>query len=78
VGDIREKTREKRESFDSVQALCVFFVLEIKQCVLFYLSVSKPPPVASPTNNWYQNLVRQKQRGFWGYIRIFKFVKNKF
>ena len=77
MGDIREKTREKRESFDSVQALCVSYFLEIKQFVLFYLSVSKPPPVASPTNNWYQSLVRQKQRGFWGYIRIFKFVENK-
>uniref|UniRef100_A0A6N2LKF7 Protein kinase domain-containing protein n=1 Tax=Salix viminalis TaxID=40686 RepID=A0A6N2LKF7_SALVM len=38
----------------------------------FHFVVSKPPPVASPTNNWYQSLVRQKQRGFWGYIRIFK------
>ena len=29
---------------------CKFIVVEIKQCVLSPLSVSKPPPVVSSTN----------------------------
>jgi len=31
---------------------CKLLIVEIKQCVLSPLSVSKPPPVVSPTNNW--------------------------
>jgi hypothetical protein len=54
------------------------FIVEIKLCVLSSLSVSKPPPVVSPTNNWYQSPVRRKTEAFLGYIRIFKVVKNTF
>jgi len=55
-----------------------FLFLEIKQCVLSPPSVSKPPPVVSPTNNWYQSPVRQKTEVFLGDIWIFKVVKNTF
>jgi hypothetical protein len=52
--------------------------VEIKQCVLSPPSVSKPPPVVSPTNNWYQSPVRQKTEVFWEISEFFKVVKNKF
>jgi len=34
----------------SFSSCCKLFVLEIKQFVLYSLSVSKTPPVVSPTN----------------------------
>ena len=44
-------TREKeRVCIKSFCLFCKFIVVEIKQCVLSPLSVSKPPPVVSPTN----------------------------
>ena len=68
--------RDKRETLERKQKACIksfclfckFLVVEIKQCVLSPLSVSKPPPVVSPTNNWYQCLVRQKTEALLGYI----------
>ena len=53
-------------------------IIEIKQCVLFPLSVSKPPLVAPPTNNWYQSPVRQKTEEFWGISKFSKLSKTSF
>ena len=46
--NIREKERVCIVSF---YVIVKFGFIEIKQCVLSPLSVSKPPPVVSPTNN---------------------------
>jgi hypothetical protein len=48
----KETLERKREGVYSklLFNLCKLFIVEIKQCVLYPLSVSKPPPVASPTN----------------------------
>jgi hypothetical protein len=73
VERVERNTREKERA-----CIVSFLFLEIKQCVLSPPSVSKPPPVVSPTNNWYQSPVRQKTEVFLGDIRIFKVVKNKF
>ena len=48
VRNIREKERVCIVSFLLIVS---FGFIEIKQCVLSPLSVSKPPPVAPPTNN---------------------------
>jgi hypothetical protein len=58
--------------------LCKPFIVEIKQCVLSPLSVSKPPPVVSPTNNWYQSLVRHKTQVFWEIPEFSKLSKTIF
>ena len=79
VERIERNTREKREGvYCKLLCVCKLLVLVIKQCVLSPPSVSKPPPVVSPTNNWYQSPVRQKTEVFLGDIRIFKVVLNKF
>jgi len=62
----------------SLYLLCKFFVVEIKPCVLSPLSVSKPPPVVSPTNNWYQSPVRQKTEEFWDIPEFSKLSKTHF
>jgi hypothetical protein len=54
------------------------FIVEIKHCVLYPLSVSKPPPVVSPTNNWYQSPVRQKTEVFWDIPEFSKLSKTGF
>jgi hypothetical protein len=78
-GESREKHKREREGvYYKLFSIVSFLFLEIKQCVLTPPSVSKPPPVVSPTNNWYQSPVRQKTEVFLGDIRIFKVVKNKF
>jgi len=48
----KETLERKREGVYSklLFNLCKPFIVEIKQCVLYPLSVSKPPPVVSPTN----------------------------
>jgi hypothetical protein len=58
--------------------LCKLLVVEIKQCVLSRLSVSKPPPVVYPTNNWYQSPVRQKTEEFWDIPEFSKLSKILF
>jgi hypothetical protein len=46
----KETLERKREGVYSklLFNLCKPFIVEIKQCVLYPLSVSKPPPVVSP------------------------------
>jgi hypothetical protein len=79
VERVERNTREKeRVCIVSFSSCCKLFVLEIKQCVLSPPSVSKPPQVVSPTNNWYQSPVHRKTESFLGYIRTFKVVKNTF
>jgi hypothetical protein len=52
VERVERNTREKeRVCIVSFSSCCKLFVLEIKQCVLSPPSVSKPPPVVSPTNS---------------------------
>jgi hypothetical protein len=69
VERLERHTREKeRACIEFLFRYCKLLVVEIKQCVLSPLSVSKPPPVVFPTNNWYQNPVRQKTEAFLGYI----------
>jgi len=74
-GEIREK---ERVCFKSFCLICKLIVVEIKQCVLSPLSVSKPPPVVSPTNNWYQSPVRQKTEEFWDIPKFSKLSKTHF
>ncbi|KAJ6976471.1 hypothetical protein NC653_028567 [Populus alba x Populus x berolinensis] len=50
----------------------------LKKCVLSPLSVSKPPPVVPPTNNWYQSPVRRKTEVFWGISEFSKLFKTSF
>ena len=64
--------RKERACIKSFCLFCKLLVVEIKPCVLSPLSVSKPPPVVSPTNNWYQSLVRQKNRGVVGIHPFFQ------
>ena len=48
---LERNTREKeRVCIELLFNLCKLLVVEIKQCVLSPLSVSKPPPVVYPTN----------------------------
>jgi hypothetical protein len=69
VERLERNTREKEMAcIELLFSYCKLLIVEIKQCVLSPLSVSKPPPVVSPTNNWYQNPVRQKTKAFLGYI----------
>jgi hypothetical protein len=50
-GESREKHKRKREGvYCKLFSIVSFLFLEIKQCVLSPPSVSKPPPVVSPTN----------------------------
>jgi Mg2+ and Co2+ transporter CorA len=52
-GESREKhyrEREKERVCIKLFSIVSFLFLEIKQCVLSPPSVSKPPPVVSPTN----------------------------
>jgi len=52
VERLERNTREKeRVCFKSFCLVCKLIVVEIKQCVLSPLSVSKPLPVVSPTNS---------------------------
>ena len=51
---IERNTREKREGvYCKLLCVCKLLVLVIKQCVLSPPSVSKPPPVVSPTNTLF-------------------------
>ena len=56
----KETLERKREGVYSklLFNLCKLFIVEIKQCVLYPLSVSKPPPVVSPTNNFLRTKPR--------------------
>jgi hypothetical protein len=76
----KETLERKREGVYSklLFNLCKLFIVEIKQCVLYPLSVSKPPPVVSPTNNWYQSPVHQKTEVFWEISEFSKLSKTSF
>jgi hypothetical protein len=78
VERLERNTREKeRACIELLFSYCKLLVVEIKQCVLSPMSVSKPPLVVSPTNNWYQSPVRQKTEEFWN-IPKFSKLSNTF
>ena len=76
---IERNTREK-ERGRVLSFLCIvsYLFLVIKQCVLSPPSVSRPPPVVPPTNNWYQSPVRQKTEVFWEISEFSKLSKTSF
>jgi len=78
VERVERNTREKERACIQLFSIVSFLFVEIKQCVLSPPSVSKPPPVVSPTNNWYQSLVRQKKEVFWEIAEFSKLSKTSF
>jgi len=76
----KETLERKKEGVYSklLFSYCKLLVVEIKQCILSPLSVSKPPLVVSPINNWYQSPVRQKTEVFWDIPEFSKLSKTHF
>jgi hypothetical protein len=61
-GRLERNTREKREGvYCKLLCVCKLLVLVIKQCVLSPLSVSRPPPVVSPTNTLDFKIIGQRE-----------------
>jgi len=51
VERVERNTRERERACIKLFSIVSFLFVEIKQCVLSPSSVSKPPPVVSPTNS---------------------------